>query len=356
MPLSLVADPGLLALLPTEHAGVHFVGHDLANGGSAPIQDALLRHVRDLAGGSRSAVSVAWIEADPASEDPTFGIRVLAVRIGSASGMALRRAFVAASLLEPGSTSLDALETLGRDVVVMGRLTLAYASGDVLVVVTFADPPSATPPGPTPTPNDWPLDTFFAALPSSDPVAVQTEPQALSIDPDLTSPVPDPSAATLLPAEVMSVPLRAAVTAHGRSVLTNYIVALPAYALYRTGLAFDFDDVSAAAGVSDGLSTYTVIATRVPGVTRLELLSAWFNGVLELGGPVGEVEIVDVDGRLVQLYNGGTQAIFVADGLLYWMDYLDMGDFAPSPPPRPDLRDLVIDTMRNLPPLVDSGA
>jgi len=107
------------------------------------------------------------------------------------------------------------------------------------------------------------------------------------------------------------VPLRAAVTAHGRSVLTNYIVALPAYALYRTGLAFDFDNVSAAAGVSDGLSTYTVIATSIPGVTRLELLSAWFNGVLELGGPVGEVEIVDVDGRLVQLYNG---ARAVAEG------------------------------------------
>lgn len=356
-PLALVADPGLVARLPAEHAGVRFVGHDLAAGGPAPIDDEVLRTVRDLAGGPASAVSVAWIEPAPAADDPTFGIRAVAVRVRGATGMALRRAFVAAALLRPGASSLDAFETLGKDVVAIGQLTLAYAAGDMLIVVTFVDPPWAASPGPTPTPNDWPIDTFLAALPASDPVAMPTERPIPSVDPALTSPVPDPSAATLLPAEVMGAPLRAAVTARGRSILTNYIVALPAYALYRSGLAFDPDDVSAAAGVADGLSTYIVIATRIPGASRLELLAAWFNTVLEMGGPVGEVEVIDVDGRLVQLYGGGTQGIFVADGLLYWMDYLDLGDFPPpSQPPRPALRDLVIDTVRNLPPIVDSGS
>ncbi|MBI2776787.1 MAG: hypothetical protein HYX57_05950 [Chloroflexi bacterium] len=358
LPLALVADPSLLALLPAEHAGVRFVGRDLAAGGPAPIDDELLRHVRDIAGGPAAAVSVAWIKADPAADDPTFGIHVVAVRVGGTTGMALRRAFVAASLLRPGASSLDALETLGKEVVVIGRLTLAYASGDALLVVTFADPPRAVPPGPTPTPNDWPLDTFFAALPASDPVAVPTQPPAPSVDPGLTSPVPDPSAATLLSAEVMGVPLRAAVTARGSSVLTNSILALPAYGLYLSGPSFDLDDVSAAAGTAEGLSTYVVIATRIPEASRRGLLAAWFNFVLERGGPVGEVEVIDVDGRLAQLYGGGgtqSQAVFVADGLLYWMAYLDLGDFPPpSPPPRPDLRDLVIDTVRNLPPIVDS--
>lgn len=133
------------------------------------------------------------------------------------------------------------------------------------------------------------------------------------------------------------------------------ILALPAYTLYRSGLSFEFDDVSAAAGAADALDTYVVIATRIPGASRLDLLGGWFNTVLELGGPLGEVEVIDVDGRLVQLYADGTQAVFVADGLLYWMDYLDLGDFPPPSPPRPALRDLVIDTVRNLPPIVDLG-
>jgi hypothetical protein len=57
---------------------------------------------------------------------------------------------------------------------------------------------------------------------------------------------------------------------------------------------------------------------------------------------------VEADGRVAVIYNN--QAVYADDGVLYWMTYLDLGDFPPaSPAPRPPLRDLVIDTLRALP-------
>jgi len=103
--------------------------------------------------------------------------------------------------------------------------------------------------------------------------------------------------------------------------------------------------VSAAGGHPEGISTYFVVATPLPGFKAREILAAWFRPQLTNGL---QVESIDVDGHLALLYSN--QAVYAKDGVLYWMTYLDVGDFPPaSPEPRPALRDLVVDTIRALP-------
>jgi hypothetical protein len=83
----------------------------------------------------------------------------------------------------------------------------------------------------------------------------------------------------------------------------------------------------------------------VPGLDRHTILAAWLHPLAPNGW---QVETVAADDRVAVVY--GNQAVFATDGVLYWMTYLDVGDFPPaSPPSRPDFRDLVVETLRALP-------
>jgi hypothetical protein len=360
-PLTIVANASLAALLPSEADGIRLVRRDLADGGPAPapFDTATLQLVRDLAATPTAAVSLGWIEPEAGPVDRTGGVRAVALEIAGADGPSVRRAVVLAALLRPGRTGIEARRIGDKDAVILGETAAIWTRDRTLIAMSWpaelVAPPSS---GPRPTAPQLSFNQFFVRLPASDPApspsrGPEPTPTLPTLHPN-ASLAPDREIEALLPATVGGHSL-SVLSGSGPDILTNQLLGIPTYALLRAGLDIDLTRAGAAIGYAKGLSSYVVIATRVPDARRLDILWAWFRLVGETRGTA--IEVVDVDGRTVQIYGDGSQAVFVADGLIYLMMYFDAGDFPPaSPPPRPALRDLVVDTIRNLPPAADDGS
>jgi hypothetical protein len=360
-PLTVVANASLAALLPSEADGIRFVRRDLAAGGPAPapFDTAMLQLVRDLAATPAAVVSLGWIEPEAGPVDRTGGVRAVALEIAGADGPSLRRAVVLAALLRPGRTGIEARSIGDKEAVILGETAAIWTRDRTLIAMTWPAELVAQPSsGPRPTAPQLSFNEFFVRLPGSDPApsasrGPEPTPNLPTFHPN-ASLAPDREIEALLPASVDGHRL-SAVSGAGPDILANQLLGIPTYALLRAGLDIDLSRAGAAIGYAKGLSSYVVIATRVPDARRLDILWAWFRFVGESRGT--GIEVVDVDGRIVQVYGDGSQAVFVADGLIYLMMYFDAGDFPPaSPPPRPALRDLVVDTIRNLPPAADHGS
>ena len=107
----------------------------------------------------------------------------------------------------------------------------------------------------------------------------------------------------------------------GPAILNNLAIALPSYQLMLS-LGLDPNTFSAAFGHPDGASSFIVVATRALGLDARTLLGGWFADGL-IRGASWDVETFETNGRVVQLY--GQQAVYVTDGLVYWMTYFDVG-------------------------------
>jgi hypothetical protein len=224
------------------------------------------------------------------------------------------------------------------------------SAGNTLYLLSFptndAQAAASPVPGPAPTPP-FTDDELFAALPASDPEPTAPQPTRKplpSIAPDV-SPAPDRAAEALLPDRIRGASV-VKISGRGPALFTGewVYVGIPAYVM-ATQLDLDLSDRSAAGGHPDGISTYWIVATPIPGFDARAILTAWFRQLLPTGL---DATTIETDGRVAVLYNN--QAVYAKDGVLYWMTYLDIGDFPPaSPAPRPALRDLVIDTLRALP-------
>jgi hypothetical protein len=323
--------------------------HSLAPGGSPPpgftddLGRALLRSP-----GSTGSLSVAWSVPTVVAAEPNYRVTFVAIRVPGANGRNLREVMLLDRLLVPGLSESVGLNKLGpASFLLIGHEAVA-SSRDTLYVLSFpVDEGRATAtPGPDAAPP-FTSDEFYAALPATDPEPSPqppARPALPSVAPGASSP-PDRAAEALLPDRIRG----AAVTklsGRGPALFNGDFIylALPAYSL-SSELDLDLSTVSAAGGHPDGLSTYFVVATPLPGFDAREILAAWFHPQLTNGL---QIESIDVDGRIALMYSN--QAVYSKDGILYWMSYLDVGDFPPaSPEPRPALRDLVVATVRALP-------
>jgi len=323
--------------------------HSLAQGGSPPagftddLGRALLRSP-----GATGSLSVAWSVPTVVAEDPNYGVTFLAIRVPGANARNLRDVMFFDRLLIPGFSESVGLEMLGpASFLLVGHEAVA-TSRDTLYVLSFpVDDGRATA---TPGPNaaqPFTSDQFYAALPAMDPEP-SPQPPAPPTLPSVapgTSPPPDRAAEALLPDSIHGTAVTK-ISGRGPALFKGDFIylALPAYTL-SSELHLDLRKVSAAGGHPDGISTFFVVATPLPGFNAREILAAWFRPQLTNGL---QVESIDVDGQLALMYSN--QAVYAKDGVLYWMSYLDVGDFPPaSPQPRPALRDLVVDTVRALP-------
>jgi hypothetical protein len=348
--LSLTVDPSLEATLPERIGTMRFVRRSLGPGGSPPpgFTEDLGRALLQAAGSTSGTLSVAW-SAPTESVDSRYGVTILAIRIPGADARNLRDAFALDPLFAPGFSGSVRLDELGHTSMLTVGDRLVSSSGDTLYVVSFPadDPQAAASPGPAPTPP-FTQDEFFAAIPGSRDPQLPTPrptPAALpSVAPGV-SPPPDLAAEALLPDRIRGASI-VKISGRGPALFTGdwVYVGLPAYALSQQ-LGLDVRHLSAAGGHPDGISTFWIVATPIPGFDARAILTAWFRPLIPNGLNATTVE---ADGRVAVIYNN--QAVYADDGVLYWMTYLDLGDFPPaSPAPRPPLRDLVIDTLRALP-------
>jgi hypothetical protein len=343
-----VADPSLARLLPHDINGLQFTARDLSDGQEAPfpLDGDRLREFAGLASGRSARVSLSWIQADPATDARTGGIRVSAVRVEGVSGIDLVRSAIALEVL---GTSAPALGDARLWAVGLGGLrSIAFAHGDALILVAWAGEE---------LPRDaWSPDAVFRSLPAPDAI----QPVAPSVPPappsDAGLPPPAPAAEAMLPRVVAGVPLRY-YSAAGRDVWANVLAAIDAYGLLLGGLAADPDrfDVAAGLGPADGspLGSYIVTMTHVPGASRDALVKAWFANLTDVAG---RVEIVDIAGRPLLLYAEDRRAVYATQGRLYSMQLFSFVD-TPEVPPGNGLtvRDLAIDTVRQLPAAADGG-
>ncbi len=323
--------------------------HSLAPGGSPPagftadLGRALLRSP-----GSTGSLSVAWSVPTVVAPDPNYRVTFLAIRVPGANALTLREAMLFDRLLVPGFSETVGLDMLGpASVLLVGHQAVA-SSRDTLYVLTFpADEGQAAPsPGPAAEPP-FTSDEFYAALPAMDPEPSPqppVRPSLPSVAPG-TTPPPDRAAEALVPDNIHGAAVTK-ISGRGPALFQGDFIylAVPAYSL-SSELGLDLSKVSAAGGHPDGLSSFFVVATPLLGFDAREILAAWFGSQLTNGL---QIESIDVDGRIALMYSN--QAVYAEDGVLYWMSYLDVGDFPPaSPEPRPPLRDLVVDTVRALP-------
>jgi hypothetical protein len=345
--LSLTVDPSLEASLPERIGTMRYERHSLAPGGSPPagFGDDLGRALLRAAGSENGRLSVAWSVPIPSAADPRYDVTFLAIRIPGANARSLRDVIVLDWLLVPGFSGGVRLESSGPTYMLLVGQHSVVSSQDTLYLLSFPAFESA-PPGPLPVPPFTP-DEVEAALPATDPEPgpqPPARPTVPSVAPE-TSPPPDPAAEALLPDRVRGIPVMK-VSGHGPALFSGGWIHLgiPAY-LLSTELDLDLREVSVAGGHPDGMSTFVIVATPLPGLEARTILAAWFRPQLYDGL---QIESVDVDGRIALLYSN--QSVYAKDGVLYWMAYLDLGEFPiSSPPPRPTLRELVIDTLRALP-------
>jgi hypothetical protein len=347
--LPLVVDASLEASLPERIGTIQYERHSLAPGGSPPIGftddigRALLR-----AADSTGTLSVAWSVPTVEASDPQYRVSFLAIRVPRANARNLRDVMLFDRILVPGFSGMVKLSSLGPvSVLLVGKEAIA-SSGDTLYLLSYPmDERGAAPsPGPDATPP-FTSDQFYAALPATDPEPAP-QPPSLPAVPSVapgTSPPPDGTAEALLPDRIRDSPV-AKVSGRGPGLFQGEWIHLgiPAY-LLASELGLDLGKVSAAGGHPNGISTFFVVATPLPGFEAREILSAWFRPQLSDGLPI---EAIEANGRVALLY--GNQAVYAEDGVFYWMAYLDIGDrLTESPEPRPALKDLVADTLRVLP-------
>lgn len=348
--IELVVDPELETSLPDRVGSMRFVRHSLATGEQPPpgfnadLGRALLRASKS----QTETLSVAWGEPTPEYSDSLYAFTITLIRIPGAAAKQLRDLAGADLLLVPGVSGSIHLREFGtRAVLIVGDAAVG-SLGDMLWVLTF--PPyeqgTSRPAEPTPSPP-FSEDEFYDALPETDPEVAPpnpTLPPFPSVAPG-ASPPPDPAAEALLPDRIRDVAITK-LSGRGPALFTGewIYIGLPAAAV-STQLGLDPATLSAAAGHPDGLSTFWIVATPLPGLDRRTILAAWFRSLMSGSS---EIETVESEGRVAVVYGG--QAVHATDGVLYWMTYLDLGDsFGATPAPRPAFRDLVIDTLEALP-------
>ena len=82
---------------------------------------------------------------------------------------------------------------------------------------------------------------------------------------------PDREIEALLPAAVAGHTV-SVLSGSGPDILTNQLLGVPTYTLMKAGIDIDLTHAGAAIGYARELQSYVVIATRVPGARRLDLL------------------------------------------------------------------------------------
>jgi len=324
--------------------------HSLAPGGTPPagFREELGRALLRAAGSANGSVSVAWSVPTLADADPRYAVTFLAIRIPGANARSLREVVAYDWLLIPGFSGSLSLNSLGPESMLWVGANAVASSQDTLYLLSFptVNGRLAPLPGPVPVPP-FTQDELYAVLPATDPEPgpqPPARPAVPSVAPE-ASPPPDPAAEALLPDRIRGMPVQK-VSGHGPALFRGGWIhlAIPAY-LLSSELALNLREVSVAGGHPDGMSSFLIVATPLPGLEAREILAAWFRPQL-LDGL--QIESIDAGDRIALLY--GNQAVYARDGVLYWMAYLDLGEaYISSPPPRPALRDLVIDTLRALP-------
>ena len=350
--LQLVADADLEKSLPTHIGPIAFARHSLATGDAPPsgFDDDLGRLLLRAAGSTNGKLAVAWIDPVPEQSSAVGGMTVVAVRIRGVDASRLRALPLVDRMLEPGTTGAFGADDNGPPIFfAVDRLTMS--ADDILYIVTYpADDPSATPdPNVTPAISQ---DELGAAFPGLDPVHPK-KPDAASptFPPDPGGPPdaslePAPALEARLPDAIRGVPLTKG-SARGDSIHDASLFAFPIYALWLAGLKLPLDDLSAAFAHADALSTYIVIACDTGPHDPRETLAAYFATIA--GTRIVQFETLDAGGRTAIFEASGGTAVAASDDTFYWMSYFDYGDFGPSPPPRPPVRDLVLDTLAALP-------
>jgi hypothetical protein len=335
--------------LPTQMGPVRFVRHTLHTGEPLPpgfsdeLGRALLR-----AAGSGDSISVAWIDPVPEHADATGGMTLVAIRIPGMEAHKLRTLAAVAALLVSGASGSIGRAGEDRRSVIFAGDTVVMSSGDTMYVVSYPryDPGATSPPA-TGEPLRVSDDDLFESLPKLDlawdPEPARPWPSSAPRDTPVES---DPASEALLPDVIRGATVEK-VSARGASLLTSdYLyVVLPLYALHSGGLDLDVSALAAAGGHPDGLSSFWIVVAPVRPNDEYSILAAWFQR--QLGG-FNDFETVESGGRVAVVYHN--QAVHVRDGVLYWMTYLDLGDFpSASPAPRPVFRDLVLDALEALP-------
>lgn len=347
-----MADPGLEASLPAAIGPVRFIRHSLSPGDVPPsgFDDYIGRLLLRAAGSPEGELAVAWIEPVREQWDAVDGMTVVAVRIDGAKASRLRALPLIDRMLEPGTTgSFGGTDDEDPPMLfAVDRLTMS--ASDVLYIVTY---PTSDPTA-TPEPDDQPqisIEEMGAAFPGLDPVRLpKPEPPEPTFPPDPGGPdpslEPDPALEARLPDEIRGFPMRK-VSAHGRLAESSEfaLFAFPLYALWLGGLTLPLDDLSVAFAHADELSSYIVIASNTGPHDPRETLGAYFGSLA--GSRIVEFETIEAGGRIAIM--DGVQAVSATDDTFYWMTYFDIGDFGPTPPPRPPVRDLVLDTLEALP-------
>lgn len=353
-PLVLTVDPSLEASLPATIGAARFTRHTLHTGEAAPsgFSNDLGRSLLASTGKKSGAISVAWLEIVPEQAEAAAGMTIVAIRIPGADARWLRYLVVADRLLKPGATgSIAGSRNDGHKFLFGGDALVMSAVDTVYVMTSPRFDASASPAPSSATPIQISEEELLSAFPplDEDPPSgpMRSLPPVPSADPDV-SPEPALAAEALLPDRIDDAVVRK-VSARGADLTRGAMiyVGLPMYSLYTGGLDIDPTTIEAAGANPQDRSTFWVVATSVPGHDARSILGAWF--VRQIDADLVETfETIDVDGSLAVLH--GNNAVRAVDGVLYWMTYLDVGDsFGATQPPRPPLRDLVVETLRALP-------
>jgi hypothetical protein len=357
--LHVTPDERLLRLLPSRIGHVDLVGHVLKFGDALPrdFSDDLGRALMAINRSPESDLSVAWVEATPEDAARNLGLTMFAIRVQGVEGTKLRQVVVGDRSMIIGPPSRLANDTDTGTFVVVHNSVVGTA-GDVVFLISFpAELYSDTPPAPDSA--GWTQDELRAALPDVETITRRPgTPGPIPTTGPHVSPRPDLAAEALLPTSFRGVTLKK-VSASGAALFSDPIdpldpnasqfelIPLTVMASIVVGpLDLKDTEVSAAAAYGDGLSSFFMTATRVPGLSSRLLTGAVVDEMALQGWRT--LETIDVDGRPLQLTE---DLAFVAiDDVLYSMTYFDMGDsFGATFPPRPDLRDLAVDTVRALP-------
>ena len=359
-PLVVVTDPELDRWLPSSFTDLTFVHHSLAAGDRVPepLDGGVLESIRDQAAGPAARVSLAWIDTAPGAADQALRLRVLALRVRGATGIRLRSAYLETTLRNPGSYQVWTGSQQGGPRAILPDDRFAFLRDDTLFVVGTSDPTLS---GATAASTWTRVQAFVATLPVSQIAPLSLLPvvspaPSSTIDPNAL-PHADPALEAMLPATAGGVHLEA-ISLPVRDALLNMALGLGPAVLALGGQPLDLDRVTVALAHAQALSSFVVIAVRVPGASRRTLMGRMLGGSFLAGtsGTSDSVEVVDVDGRRLILGREATQGYVAADGVAYLMLYFDMGDtFGASMPPRPAFRDLAEDAVRSLPAGVDAG-
>jgi hypothetical protein len=262
---------------------------------------------------------------------------ISAFRVRGADGRRLHQIVVGDRAMVPSPPDrIGTYENGSRAYVDLPR-SMVGVSGDTVFLVTFAPEADLTQSPP------WSPEDLLMALPQTDDLPATGQPGP---GPSFNVAGSDPATEVLLPKSVLGSPVKP--TSESQYAPEVDIVRqLPSYELVLS-LGLDPSTLSSAAGYTDSLSTFFVVATRVPGVDARSLVGSVVDDLANSGGASMPMETVDVEGRPVQVMSD--QAVYAEDELLYWMMYFDIGDnFGSTMAPRPPIRDIAVDIVPQLP-------